>query len=237
MFQRTLTSQNEARVSETPGESRLPAEPRVSDEATVLDEAAAQDASSSGNSRYRQSGFWPRQRLRLTLLGFIGLLVASVLWRDPILMSRAFWPGAIVMLCGVMLRVWAAGTLCKHEALATYGPYAWMRHPLYAGTGLVAIGQGLMSGVPLAGLWFPLLWLALYRPAMREEEAFLISIYGQQYRDYMRRVPALVPYRLASPSTLAGAFSWSQAWRNREYEGVLVNACAALIYGCLSALR
>lgn len=236
MVQSTLSSQNEARISDAPAETRVAGEGALREQVTFRDDPA------ENCRRYRQSGFWPRQRLRLTLLGFVGLLTASVLWRDAAWMDRTFLPGAIVTLCGVMLRVWAAGTLCKHEALATHGPYAWMRHPLYAGTGLVAIGQGLMSGLSFAGLWFPLLWLALYRPAMREEEAFLISIYGDQYREYMRRVPALVPYRLvpcgvAHQSTLAGAFSWAQAWRNREYEGVLVNVCAALIYGCLSALH
>ncbi|MDF2441480.1 MAG: hypothetical protein JWN98_2464 [Abditibacteriota bacterium] len=229
MVQRTLAQQSESRNLDAASDTRLSGTAEIQEEAVS---APAQDG-----PRYRQSGFWPRQRLRLTLLGFIALLVASVWWRDVVWMSHTFWPGALVTLCGVALRVWAAGTLCKHEALAMHGPYAFMRHPLYAGTGLVAIGQGLMSGIPFAGIWFPMLWLALYRPAMREEEGFLTSIYGDQYRDYARRVPALVPRLWGHKSALPGDFSWSQAWRNREYEGILVNVCAALIYGCLSALR
>lgn len=229
MVERTLTSQSEARGVDAPAEHASGA-PTIREESTVKQPSAT-------CARYRQCGFWPRQRLRLTLLGFTGLLMASIWWRDAAWMNHTFWPGALVTLCGVALRVWAAGTLSKHEALATHGPYAFMRHPLYAGTGLVAIGQGLMSGVSFASLWFPLLWLALYRQAIREEEEFLISIYGDGYREYKRRVPALVPRLWGRQSTLPGAFSWAQAWRNREYEGVLVNVCAALIYGCLSALR
>jgi protein-S-isoprenylcysteine O-methyltransferase Ste14 len=145
----------------------------------------------------------------------------------------------VATLCGLGLRLWAAGWLHKHEALATDGPYAWVRHPLYAGTGLLAIGQGLMSGVPLAAVGFPLLWFILHWPAIREEETFLISIYGDSYRDFQRRVPALVPkiFHAKTPRGACSSFSWAQAWRNREYEALLVNTSAIVFYSCLMLFR
>jgi protein-S-isoprenylcysteine O-methyltransferase Ste14 len=175
------------------------------------------------------------------MLGMLALPLISWRLAQPGWAAHSFWPGVGVSLVGVALRLWAAGWLRKNESLATDGPYSWVRHPLYAGTGLVALGQGLMSGVPLAALAFPLIWLSLYRPAMREEEAFLVGKYGGEYEAYRERVPALLPnpfaHRAQGGAKFSAQFSWAQAWRNREYEGILVNVIAFAVYGALYAAR
>ena len=175
------------------------------------------------------------------MLGMLALPVASWAWAQPGWAAHSFWPGVGVSLAGLALRLWAAGWLRKNESLATDGPYSWVRHPLYAGTGLVALGQGLMSGVPVAALAFPLIWLSLYRPAMREEEAFLVDKYGDEYVAYRKRVPGLVPNLFARRDKRVARtdtpFSWAQAWRNREYEGILVNVVAFAVYGALFFAR
>ena len=49
------------------------------------------------------------------------------------------------ILAGLFLRSWAAGTIRKWERLATTGPYACVRHPLYLGSILLMLGFcGLM---------------------------------------------------------------------------------------------
>jgi protein-S-isoprenylcysteine O-methyltransferase Ste14 len=211
----------------------------ASNELAGADSPVAPNDAKEDGPRYRQTGFWPRMRLKFMMYGFFTLLIMSWFWNQPQWANYAFWPGLVCTVSGLGLRLWAAGWLHKHEALATDGPYAWVRHPLYAGTGLLALGQGLMSGVPLAAIGFPLLWFILHWPAIREEETFLISIYGDAYRDFQRRVPALVP-KISRKSTCRGAqcsFSWSQAWRNREYEALIVNSVAIVFYGCLMFLR
>ena len=49
---------------------------------------------------------------------------------------------------GLLLRAWAAGCLAKNQRLATGGPYAFTRNPLYIGTLLVALGLTIAARNP-----------------------------------------------------------------------------------------
>ena len=77
------------------------------------------------------------------------------------------------------------------EPLRIAGANRWVRHPLYAGAllmlwGSVADERGLATAV----------WASLYLLAgMRHEEAALEALYGDAYRDYKTKVPALLPWR------------------------------------------
>src|SRR5512143_2999974 len=72
------------------------------------------------------------------------LLVAAFAWfSHPT--AGSLWAGIPVSVAGLALRAWAAGCLAKNRELATGGPYAWMRNPLYAGTLLVACGLCIAS--------------------------------------------------------------------------------------------
>jgi protein-S-isoprenylcysteine O-methyltransferase Ste14 len=98
---------------------------------------------------------------------------------------------------GALLRTWGAGHLVKSECLTVTGPYAWMRHPLYAGTLLVGLGFGLMLGGWLspAILGVFLLWfLLVYFPRKERSEATrLEGLHGRAFAAYRAEVPALVP--------------------------------------------
>jgi protein-S-isoprenylcysteine O-methyltransferase Ste14 len=112
------------------------------------------------------------------------------------------WPGAFALalppiVLGLGLRSWGAGHLVKNHALTTSGPYAHLRHPLYAGTLLIASGFALLVGhwasvVVLLLVW-P--WFALHYFPRKErlESARLIELYGDRFARYRRAVPALWP--------------------------------------------
>ncbi len=71
--------------------------------------------------------------------------------------------------------------------LQTKGVYGVVRHPMYLGDVLWALGWSLMFNALYATLLTPL-WLFLrYSLAVLEEEK-LIEKYGNEYIDYMRRV-------------------------------------------------
>src|ERR1700687_1570097 len=65
--------------------------------------------------------------------------------------------GAVLAVIGLLVRAYSAGYLQKHQALATTGPYAWTRNPLYLGSTILAAGIAVAGGS-----WLAALPLALY---------------------------------------------------------------------------
>lgn len=80
----------------------------------------------------------------------------------------------------------------KKDELVTYGIYRYMRHPQYAGIFLALFGQIIHWPTALTLLLFPVIVLAYYRLA-RKEEKVMISKFDEQYRTYMRQVPMFFP--------------------------------------------
>ena len=152
-------------------------------------------------------------------------LVAAFAWfSHPGVSSLAV--GLPVALLGLALRGWAAGHLAKNQALATAGPYAYVRNPLYLGTMLVAAGLAIASrSVGLGGL-FALVFVCIYLPVMQLEEQHLRNLFPE-YAEYATRVRALVPRMSAGHSSQP--FRWSLYVKNREYQAAAGFAAGALL--------
>lgn len=127
--------------------------------------------------------------------------------------------GAAISLLGLALRAWAAGSVDKNTTLATFGPYALTRNPLYLGSALIGTGFAVAGRSLIIAVAFIALLVLVYAPVIRREEQFLESKFGGVYRQYASRVPGFFPRRLALAS--AEQFSWSRYKRNREYEAML----------------
>lgn len=164
-------------------------------------------------------------RLRVPM-GF--LLAAAFAWfARPT--ARSLACGIPVSLAGLVLRAWAAGHIAKDRQLATGGPYAYIRNPLYLGTLLVAIGLAAAArGLWLAAL-FAAVFLLVYLPAVMLEEQHLNRLFPD-YAAYAAAVPSLLPYR--RPHAGSSRFSPAFYWRNREYQALIGFAAglAWLIY-------
>jgi len=108
---------------------------------------------------------WRRIARRIRVpLGFV--FAALYLWR-----ARPTWMwlgvGAVVALLGLGIRSVASGHVDKNAELATTGPYAYVRNPLYLGSILIAIGFAVAArDVVVAGL-IVLLFVAIYVPTIR----------------------------------------------------------------------
>jgi protein-S-isoprenylcysteine O-methyltransferase Ste14 len=80
------------------------------------------------------------------------------------------------------------------HALATDGPYAYLRHPQYAGFILVMLGFLVQWPTVLTLAMFPILvWM--YVRLARAEEREVLAEFGDAYRRYAERVPAFFPRR------------------------------------------
>jgi protein-S-isoprenylcysteine O-methyltransferase Ste14 len=74
----------------------------------------------------------------------------------------------------------------------TAGPYRWMRHPLYMGFVIEAIGVSLIMASWFIGLMAALQWgLLVYR--IRTEEEKLCACFGDQYRHYRQGTGRFFP--------------------------------------------
>lgn len=157
---------------------------------------------------------WMRWRVRL---GYPLALVYGWL-ADPTPAGIAI--GGAVALAGLLIRGAAAGHLRKHEALATSGPYAYTRNPLYVGSALLAAGF-LFAGHSWVAAALIVAYFALfYSGVMRREEQELRARYGAAFEDYAARVPLFWP-RLTPAGSSDLAFSWERYRRNREYQAAL----------------
>jgi protein-S-isoprenylcysteine O-methyltransferase Ste14 len=171
---------------------------------------------------------WNRIARRIRVpLGF--LFAVLYLW----LARPALWSilcGAGVAAIGLGIRALASGYVRKNENLATTGPYAYTRNPLYLGSIVIAAGFALAarSWIILAVLF--LMFIAIYLPVIRGEEAFLRERFPE-FAEYERRVPRLLPRIgafFAAGERTQGAFSRGLYLQHREYNA-LVGALAILV--------
>jgi protein-S-isoprenylcysteine O-methyltransferase Ste14 len=114
---------------------------------------------------------WGRIAKRIRVpLGF--LFAAFFLWRaQPQWWSLAV--GSLLALAGVSIRAISSGHVKKNEELATTGPYAYTRNPLYFGSIVIASGFALASLRWEIAAVLVAMFAAIYIPVIRGEEQFL----------------------------------------------------------------
>ncbi len=100
--------------------------------------------------------------------------------------------GSAVAAIGVWIRAVASGHVQKNEELATSGPYAYTRNPLYLGSIAIAAGFALAALRWEIAAALAILFAGIYLPVIRGEEEFL-SQHFANYADYCARVPRLLP--------------------------------------------
>lgn len=155
------------------------------------------------------------RRVRVPL-GFA--LAAVYLWR-----ARPDWHslihGSVLIVCGLALRAVASGHLRKNAELATTGPYAYVRNPLYLGSLLLAAGFAVAARDWWLAAAMLAFFLAVYLPVILSEEAWLRAHFPE-FEDYARRVPRLWP-RFGREGAAPGKFSRELYLQHREYNAVL----------------
>lgn len=164
--------------------------------------------------------------LRARIPASILMGVAILLLAHPSLES--FFTGLAVIIFGEMLRIWASGHIHKSAEVTTTGPYALVRHPLYLGHLLVAIGFCLVADSMLALIIVMISFFIVYMPTWKNEEKNLINLFGDTYVHFMEETPALIPTRWNNRVS-KGSFSWDLVSQHREWKHAAGLAGAALI--------
>jgi protein-S-isoprenylcysteine O-methyltransferase Ste14 len=162
---------------------------------------------------------WSRVARRIRVpLGFafavLYFWLARPTWRTLAL-------GAVSIIPGLVIRALASGHVRKNEALATSGPYAYTRNPLYLGSLLVAIGFAVAARSWWVAAVLVAMFFSIYVPVIRSEEAFLRERFPE-FQEYANEVPRMIPRMTPAFRNEASAeFSMDLYLKHREYNALL----------------
>jgi protein-S-isoprenylcysteine O-methyltransferase Ste14 len=143
----------------------------------------------------------------------------------------ALGAGVPIALLGAAIRAWASGHLRKNADLATGGPYAFTRNPLYLGSLVMALGCAVCGGILWLGALLLALFLLIYVPVIRTEALHMRKLFGAQYEGWAAEVPLLWPRVTPFQGGLTQGFDSGQYLRHREYRAA---AGLVLVIGFLS---
>ena len=145
----------------------------------------------------------------LVSVGFFG--ACALLWRRlPLSLSEparsvTLVLGVMLYFPGLALYLWARSTLGEmynvsssmgvqlyaDHRLITHGPFAIVRHPMYLGITLAALG-GLLVYRTWTFAFIVISFLGLALRAQREEQA-LAAEFGEEWEAYCQQVPGWIP--------------------------------------------
>ena len=149
----------------------------------------------------------PKQLIRLPnekwlrLFAFFAISMMPLYQLDQI-PTPFFAIGAVIMLCGAALMLWAQYTLGKNwipgagihksHKLVMDGPYSKVRHPLYTAIGMFWIGGAIATlnfGILIAGVF---LWLSM---AIRvpSEENLMRQKFKKRWEQYQASTAMFFP--------------------------------------------
>ena len=167
---------------------------------------------------------WSRVATRSRVpLGFV--FAAAYLWY-----AQPTWPslflGFAIAAAGILVRALASGHIRKNAELATTGPYAYTRNPLYLGSIIIALGFIVAARNLWIGLAAIAMFAFIYLPVIAAEEKYLRSAfpgYDAYAGQVPRFLPRLTPYRpgTAADDEASGGFSSALYLRHREYNAAV----------------
>ena len=157
-------------------------------------------------------------------LGF--LCAAGVLWFSEPNRQSLVWGGALAIL-GETLRIWAAGHLEKGHEVTRSGPYRVTRHPLYAGSAIIAAGVAVASAHVGVTLLVAVYMAITVASAIRHEETSMRAAFGDEYDAYAE----------SRARPVERSFSLSRALKNKEHKAVAGLVVVASILAVKAALK
>jgi len=109
-----------------------------------------------------------------------------------------------VMLVGLLLtwlarihlgRLWSSAITRKEQhRLVDTGPYAFVRHPIYAGIITALLTTAVIEATLVALAGAALITSGLWLKARAEERFLMVELGPDDYVAYCRRVPMLIPF-------------------------------------------
>jgi protein-S-isoprenylcysteine O-methyltransferase Ste14 len=180
-----------------------------------------------------------RGQLPLLLVPAFAMAVLDGRWATPSAGLRAWQVASLaVALGGLAVRVVAIGTAPagtsersttnpRASMLRTTGLYSLVRHPLYVGNTLTAVGLACFTGAWYLPVIVLLAGVLYHERICAREEAFLEERFGETFRSWAASVPAALPGS-APYVPSATPFVWRRVL-GREYHGLMVIGTAIFV--------
>ena len=154
------------------------------------------------------------KKLRLLLAWLGGILLIL----NTHINDESFRLGIPFILLGEFIRILSSGYLeRKGKKLATSGPFAFVRNPLYIGNFILGLGVVLVSNNLFNFALFIIGFSILYFGTVKKEEGVLSTEFGADYADYIREVPRFFPRFTPYSKTSRDPFQWKSVIKHREY--------------------
>jgi protein-S-isoprenylcysteine O-methyltransferase Ste14 len=135
----------------------------------------------------------------VALFGTFLLNVVGYLPIEDTTSTVSLFASSAVVMAGTLFTIWSLATLGRCfglfpevRGLVLRGPYRLVRHPVYLGEGISALGLLLAKPHPLVVGLFVLFMALQYWRTIYEERA-LSAAFPSDYPAYARRVPRLMP--------------------------------------------
>ncbi len=162
---------------------------------------------------------------------FAILFVLLVSWLGDTYLTLLY-AGAAAAAVGELIRMWASGHVKKNKELATDGPYAYVRHPLYVGNILILVGYSVASNMWWSFVLMAFLLWFYYPPAISYEDNKLKKIFGEQWIEWSQNIHALIPTFSGKSSSASSDWSFKQSlMKNGEpVIALYLLACLYLLY-------
>lgn len=122
------------------------------------------------------------------LLVFLGLADSALAMTILHIVSN----GIIFFGLYIIYKGWMLIYASQGKKLVTEGVYSYVRHPQYSGLFLITIGFLLQWPSLTTLIMWPILMFTYYRLSIKEEKD-VEAIFGKQYQEYRKRVPAFFP--------------------------------------------
>jgi len=140
-------------------------------------------------------GLFDRIRFDEILRQVIGLLLVAVCAHFARPDSGTVAIGLALAVVGQVFRIYAAGFIHKNKQLASTGPYALVRHPLYLGNFLILIGFTIAAANLYVIIGVVLFFLIWYPAAIAYEDSKLENIFEDEWREWSKNIRAIIPGR------------------------------------------
>jgi protein-S-isoprenylcysteine O-methyltransferase Ste14 len=182
----------------------------------------------SGDWLFRWRGQLPLLMMPLFLLGLVDARLPASL---PFSLRAWQFASLAIALAGLAVRIVAIGTAPagtsersttnpRASELRTTGLYSVVRHPLYLGNTLTAVGFACFPAVWYLPMIVALLGILYHERIAAREEVFLESRFGEEFLRWADQVPAMVP-RLSRYLPSTTRFAWRRVI-GREFHGLFV---------------